>query len=222
MRLKWSQWIFILGFVLLGCSQPAPPAEEPPAQEPAGRHRGQWMLKAEVAESCSCNVSCPCMFGSPATHEYCRGSRLVRIEEGRYGHVRLDGLNVVATFSMGEWVRYYVDEKASQEQAEAAGKLISAAFPSFARWGVESSQKAAVHVEQTDSVLYFAVPESEVKMEVMAGGNGQPVRIENLPNFFPSLIQYRSIHNRHASSDHEFDYTGTNGFLAKFTSTDGE
>ena len=221
MPARWSLCLFLLGFVLLGCSQSAPPAEALSAQEPAGQGRGQWMLKAEVAEACSCNVSCPCMFGSPATHEYCRGSRLVRIEEGRYGHVRLDGLNVMATFSMGEWVRYYVDEKASPEQAEAAGKLISAAFPSFGRWGVESSQRAALKVEQTDSVLYFAVSESEVKMEVMAGGNGKPLRIENLPNY-PSLIQYRSIHNRHASSDHEFDYTGTNGFLAKFTSTDGE
>ncbi len=221
MRGKRSLSVFILGIAALGCSQPAPPAEAPPVEEPVAQHQGQWMIKAEVAESCSCNVTCPCLFGSPSTHEYCRGSRLVRIEEGRFGDVRLDGFNVVATFSMGEWVRYYVDDKASPEQAEAASQLISAVFPSIAGWGVESSQTAAVNVEQSDSMLSFAVAESEVKMEVMQGKDGKPVRIENLPSF-PSLIQYRAIHNRHASSDHEFEYKGTNGFLAKITAADGE
>lgn len=219
MRGIWSLWIFAFGLALAGCSQSAPPVEATSTEEPDRQQQGMWMLKAEVAESCSCNVSCPCMFGSPPTHEYCRGSRLVRIEQGRFGDVRLDGINVVATFSMGEWVRYYVDEKASREQAEAAGKLISAAFPSFARWGVESSQKASVKVEQSDSILYFGVPESEVKMEVMSGEDGKPVRIENLNNF-PRLTQYRSIHNRHSSGEHKFEYTGTNGFLTHFNSSD--
>ncbi len=26
-----------------------------------------WAIKAEIAESCSCDPTCPCMFGSPPT-----------------------------------------------------------------------------------------------------------------------------------------------------------
>lgn len=218
MRRIWSLWIFALGLALASCSQSAPPVEATEAGESAAQQQGQWMIKADLAESCSCNVSCPCMFGSPSTHESCRGSRLVRIEQGRFGDVQLDGINVVVTFSMGEWVRYYVDDKASQQQAEAASQLISAAFPSYERWGVESSQKASVRFEQSDSLLSFGVPESEVKMEVVTGEDGKPVRIENL-NSFPNLIQYRSIHNRHSSGGHKFEYTGTNGFLTQFNSS---
>ena len=49
----------------------------------------QWAIKADSAESCSCNLPCPCHFGSPPTHSYCKATGLIEIKKGYYGDVRL-------------------------------------------------------------------------------------------------------------------------------------
>ena len=49
---------------------------------------------------------------------------MVEIKEGHYGDVRLDGISVVTTFRFGEWVKLYVSENATDEQAKAAAQLM--------------------------------------------------------------------------------------------------
>ena len=41
-----------------------------------------WAVHADVAESCNCDITCPCNLGSRHTHDYCEGSRLIEIREG--------------------------------------------------------------------------------------------------------------------------------------------
>jgi len=55
-------------------------------------------IKAGYTDSCSCQPSCPCLFGSAPTLGHCEGVTLVEIESGHYGDVQLDGINVLAVY----------------------------------------------------------------------------------------------------------------------------
>ena len=37
----------------------------------------EWMLKADYVDACSCDMTCPCLFGGSPTHGYCKGATLV-------------------------------------------------------------------------------------------------------------------------------------------------
>ncbi len=181
-----------------------------PAQQPA-----QWALQADIAESCSCDPACPCMFGSPMTNETCEGSRLYEIKKGEFGGVTLDGLKVIATFSVGKWVKYYVSEDATDEQLKAVPSLISNASPVF-DVKVLSVEKGKISIERSPTRMKFAGPASSVEIEQMTGLDGNPVKIENLP--FEDLVdyvQYKSVKNTHESDDANFEYSGTNGFTSR-------
>ena len=83
-----------------------------------------WAIEADYTETCSCDPTCPCLFGSPSTHGYCRGNNLIEINEGHFGDVRLDGISMVTAFSLGKWLKIYIDEKATDEQAKALVELV--------------------------------------------------------------------------------------------------
>jgi hypothetical protein len=91
-----------------------------------------WRMHGDVMEACSCATTCPCNFGSDPTPLPCEVVLGWRIEEGRYGNTRLDGLNVVFYARMpgnifqGNWTAgVYLDQRASREQAEALGDIFS-------------------------------------------------------------------------------------------------
>ena len=175
-----------------------------------------WAIKAEIAESCSCDPTCPCMFGSPPTREPCEGSRLYEIEKGHFGSVRFDGLQIVATFRVGKWVKYYVSDRATDEQLNAVEPLISRASPVFAALSVLAIEKVPVSVERTDTRVRFTAPASTVEIEVMQGRDGKPIEIHNLADVdLDAYKQYKSIENSHKSPKDSFHYSGTNGFTSR-------
>lgn len=176
-----------------------------------------WALKGDLAESCCCQPACPCIFSSAPTLGHCEGSSLFEIEEGHYGDVRVDGLNVVFAYRFGEWVRLYVDETASDEQRAAVEKLLNqdSTFGAFFAGDAKvlSNESAQVSVKKTESTIEFSVPDSKVKLEAITGPNGEPARIENLsiPWFVNGYTQYRALTTKHKRGDAAFEYSGTNG-----------
>lgn len=56
-----------------------------------------WRATGLLFENCNCQLVCPghMSFKQLCTHERCIGTWAVHIEEGRYGDVALDGLNIV-------------------------------------------------------------------------------------------------------------------------------
>jgi hypothetical protein len=91
-----------------------------------------WRMRGDAFEACSCNVTCPCNFGSDPTLGFCEVIVAWRIQEGHYGNTRLDGLNLVQYMRMpgnlwqGNWTAgVYLDQRATQEQAHALGTILS-------------------------------------------------------------------------------------------------
>lgn len=175
-----------------------------------------WHVTADVAESCSCDVSCPCNFGSSPTHDYCHGNRLYQITKGHHGDTDVAGLELIVTFSMGEWAKLYVSDEATDEQMEALENLTPHFLGGFQRAGILSTERVPLTVERTEDKLKYSVPESSVEMDVMRGYGGEPVTISNLPSAtFQGYKQYKSVDHRHQSEQIEFQYSGTNGFTSK-------
>ena len=175
-----------------------------------------WHVTADVAESCSCDVSCPCNFGSSPTHDFCHGNRLYQITKGHHGDTDVSGLDLMVTFSMGEWSKLYVSDKASDAQMEALERLTPHFLGGFQRAGILSTQRVPLFVERTADKVKFSVPDSSVEMDVMKGFNGQPVKVLNLPSStFQDYTQYKSVDHRHSGDDKAFQYSGTTGFTSK-------
>jgi len=174
----------------------------------------EWRFVATVAESCSCDVPCPCNWGSSATRMPCDGNRLISMRSGRYGAVDLTGVAFLITFTMRGWSKIYVSDRVSAAQMTAVEALLPLAFGGFHK-GMLSLTKAQLSVEMTESRVAYSVPESSVEMEVLRGTNGKPVKVLNLPNpAYQDYTQYRSVVLRHESADKKFRYSGTTGFTS--------
>lgn len=100
----------------------------------------EWQLSGEYFENCNCEVVCPCLVstGAPLTARPSQGECHVvlafHIDNGRYGGVSLDGLNVaLAVHAPGPMAdgnlsaAAYIDERASDEQTAALGAIFTGA-----------------------------------------------------------------------------------------------
>jgi len=189
------------------------------AQAVAGS-ASEWSLAADVAESCSCEIPCPCNFGRP-TKLRCDGSRLIQITEGSIDGADLAGISFVATFEMREWVKVYVDETLSDAQMEAVEKILPAAFGGFHKL-MRSMERVPLTVERSDTTVRYSVPASTVEIKLLEGMDGKPIKIEGLPSpAFYDYVQYESVTHTHKSADGEFSHTGTNGFTSRMIVSSG-
>src|SRR6185369_13283776 len=84
-----------------------------------------WHLSGDCFENCSCSVVCPCLVSAAApltarpTEGFCNVPLIFHVETGRYGDVRLDGLNFLVilhapgVMADGDWsAGTYVDQRA--------------------------------------------------------------------------------------------------------------
>ena len=87
-----------------------------------------WSIKGQWFDVCRCAIPCPCSWAQPPDDEYCEGILVWHVQQGRYGDVPLDGLNVAMLGSFGGnvWERgrdfkaaIFMDERAGERQRAA-------------------------------------------------------------------------------------------------------
>jgi hypothetical protein len=93
-----------------------------------------WKLKGSYAETCSCELMCPCnlSFDHGATYDFCRVTLVFNIREGEIEGTDIAGLKVAAiadspkVMTEGNWrLGVFVDEQATDEQAEKLVKVFT-------------------------------------------------------------------------------------------------
>ena len=95
----------------------------------------KWQVSGEYFETCSCDYLCPCiwtnMAGQP-TKGYCNVVLVFRIDQGRYGSEKLDGLGFAVVIHspdvMGKGdmaVGVITDERGTAAQREAIVQIAS-------------------------------------------------------------------------------------------------
>ena len=94
-----------------------------------------WHLEGTYVENCNCDVVCPCAasaFAAPASYDRCNAVLAWRIDSGEVDGTDVGDLSVVLVLdsprqmSEGDWrVGMFMDERASEEQAEKLGGIFS-------------------------------------------------------------------------------------------------
>lgn len=89
-------------------------------------------VDGDYFESCTCQVSCPCIFLAPATEDACDVLLAWHIRSGEMDGVSLEDLNVALAvhspkrMTEGRWkAALYLDERANPDQAKALGAIFS-------------------------------------------------------------------------------------------------
>ena len=91
-----------------------------------------WKLSGTYAETCSCELMCPCnlSFDHGATYDFCRATLAFSIQEGEIEGTDVAGRKVVAIIDTpkvmtdGNWkLGVYVDDEASDEQMDKLVKV---------------------------------------------------------------------------------------------------
>ncbi|MGH3458744.1 DUF1326 domain-containing protein [Aeromicrobium sp.] len=167
------------------------------ADIPEWQARGQWF------DVCRCDVPCPCSWAQAPDDNYCEGVLIWHVEDGRYGDVALDGLNVVGlgTFEGNPWegthtnpkLGVLLDERADEGQRGALQMIFggqAGGWPGRFNeiFGAEmvGLEFAPIEVEIADDLSSWR---AEVPGRVRAAANvlsgptsdGKAPRIENLP-----------------------------------------
>src|SRR6476660_8977769 len=87
--------------------------------------RMAWNLTGSYAETCSCELMCPCnlSFDHGATYDYCRATLVFSVRTGQVDGTDIGGLTVAAIIDSpkvmtdGNWrLGVFVDDRASEEQ----------------------------------------------------------------------------------------------------------
>ena len=91
-----------------------------------------WKLSGSYAETCSCELMCPCNLSLDhgATYDYCRVTLVFDIHEGEIEGTDVAGLKVAAiadtpkVMTEGNWkLGMFIDERASDEQMDKLVKV---------------------------------------------------------------------------------------------------
>jgi hypothetical protein len=92
----------------------------------------KWQMRGLYLDSCNCDWGCPCQFNARPTHGSCEGLFSIHTEDGNYGNVKLDGLNLVwigwypgAIHEGHGKASMYIDSRASEEQFNVLSKIIT-------------------------------------------------------------------------------------------------
>ncbi|HJP22750.1 MAG: DUF1326 domain-containing protein [Alphaproteobacteria bacterium] len=147
----------------------------------------QWQIVGDWWDLCSCDIGCPCNFGSDPTLGYCEGVLTWLIRTGNYGDVPLDGLAVVLilrfegnVMEKNRQFGWLLDDRADPAQRHALETLVTGkAGGIFAAWNDLTIQ--------TDGVEFVPMTvtqdDEEWKVEVlgMVQGLGGPFRKYQVP-----------------------------------------
>jgi hypothetical protein len=147
-----------------------------------------WEIHALEFGNCNCSYGCPCQFNALPTHGNCRAIGFFRIDEGRFGDVRLDGLKMAFAVAWPGAVHQgrgkmqpIVDKTGNERQRDALLRIMT---------GKDTEGLATVFAVYASmcETIHEPVP-AEIKIDVdmarrtarceavgIATGRGEPIR----------------------------------------------
>jgi hypothetical protein len=92
----------------------------------------EWRMTGTYFKSCNCDPGCPCDFQSPPTHHKCEGVLGMKVAQGNFDGVSLDGVKWAVAY---HWpgplhegngtVKPYFDTSTKPEQLNALGQILT-------------------------------------------------------------------------------------------------
>jgi hypothetical protein len=168
-----------------------------------------WNLKGSYAETCSCDLMCPCnlSFDHGATYDFCRATLVFNIQSGEIDGTDVSGLKACVIIDTpkvmtdGNWrVGMFVDESASDEQfdkltavfgGQLGGPMAGIAPLVGEMLGVERAPIEFVNDGLRHSVRIGDAIDFEIEDIVPFGvETGQPVRLVGM--FHPAASEFNA------------------------------
>ena len=184
----------------------------------------EWVLKADYVDACSCDLTCPCIFGGTPTRGYCKGATLVEIKEGNFGQVDFAGVTVLAVYNSGKWIKFFVSENATKEQTNNVVEFLQTA-EGFFEAPVLDVRNQPISVKRTKDKVTISTEGTLIDLEQIRNADGEPIKVLGLPaKGFPGLpyldhTQYKTTALIHDSEKEKFKFSGTNGYTAKINAS---
>jgi len=192
-----------------------------------------WKVNGTYFEACNCAAACPCVFTSAPTEGKCTALLAWHVDEGNFGALALNGLNVALLahapghMLQTKWkVALYLDERASADQQKALGAIFSgqagghlaALAPLIGE--VLGVKPVPIDYSASGKQRSLRIPKiAEVDIEALEGQGGALVTIENHPfTPVPGQPAVVSTSKRLKVSDYgiSLDLSGKNGFYSAF------
>ena len=198
-----------------------------------------WALRGEYMESCNCDYLCPCIYTNPqgpVTYDHCTAVLAFRIDEGRSGATRLDGLKFALVVRSGKvmadgnWVfGAVVDEAADPAQRQALAAIAggdAGGPPGVIRKNLVSDFRGIEYrpIEFTMTGLTRRLTIPDIVSFEIAGvqsrnGGGDPYFIDNVGH--PAgrrlaLARAKETHVHCFGLDMDLSGRGNNGHFAPF------
>ena len=158
-----------------------------------------WNVKGSYAETCSCELMCPCnlSFDHGATYDYCRATLVFNVREGEVDGTDVAGLKVAIiadtpkVMTDGNWrLGVFVDDQASDDQFEKlvgvfSGQLggpMAALAPLVGE--VLGAERASIEI-QDDGVRHSVRVGDAIQFEIedivpFGKEDGEPVRFDGM------------------------------------------
>ena len=158
-----------------------------------------WNLEGSYAETCSCELMCPCnlTFDHGATYDYCRATLAFAIREGEVDGTDVQGRRVVTIIDTpkvmtdGNWRLWmFVDDQATDEQFDKLVKVFGGQLGGpmamlaplvgeivgVERAEIEVSDEGLLHRVRVGDVIEFEVED----IVPFGKEDGQPVRFDGM------------------------------------------
>ena len=147
-----------------------------------------WYVEGVEFGNCNCDYGCPCQFESLPTHGHCRGFEVVRIDQGHFGEVSLDGLRAALIYAWpgpifegnGE-MQAIIDERADAGQRHALATILHGGETrdGATHWWVFHAMSSTVH-EPIFKPIEFEVDIEQRRARVVIPSvlesGGRPIR----------------------------------------------
>ena len=199
-----------------------------------------WSLHGEYMESCNCDYLCPCIYTNPqgpVTYDHCTAVLAFRIDEGRSGATRLDGLKFALVIRSGKvmadgnWVfAAVVDEAADPTQRQALAAIASGEAggpPGMIRQNLVSDFRGVeikpIEFTMAGLTRRASIPDvASFEIEGVASRNrsGDPYYIDNTGHPASrrlALARSRETHLHGFGLDLDLAGQGNNGHFAPFS-----
>ena len=148
----------------------------------------EWRLQGVEFATCNCNWGCPCQFSSPPTQGKCEAVVSMRIDQGQFGEVNLDGLCWVGVFAWPGAIhqgngscQLYIEDKASPAQREALLTILSGQHsdPGANVFQIFSTTLSQLYEPQFVPISFAVDPDNRLATTSIAGvleASGEPIR----------------------------------------------
>jgi hypothetical protein len=188
---------------------------------PSDEKEPQWHVNAASIEACSCSLFCPRYFNPIPAWDHCQFNTAIRVKEGNYGDVKLDGMKIwlsgdlASSFGDGAAVIFTFEPGATRSQVDAAVQVLTQIYP--LRIQKATIDRAPILWEMGSKTAHAKLGDGrgEVMLTMVEGPNGKPGFLQNLEYWGADRdLGFNLCRSTHHYRGHGLDYSfqNANGF----------